>query len=416
MKKLWKNRWVKFAFWSLVYILWFVVWTGNPWMLLGEIVIFDLCVGKMFNRLVWSRHKAYAKGHRGYRVTMDWVEAILFATVAATIIRIFIFEMYVIPTPSMEKSLLVGDYLCVSKVAYGPKMPNTPLSFPFVHNTMPLSTTQKSYSEAIKWPYKRLRGLRSIERGDVVVFNFPADSIGNRPVDKRENYVKRCVALPGDTLRIVYSELYIDGVPQQTLPAMQYVYFMRTDGTPIGRQVFERLGISPSEVSYNQLDKSYVLPMTAAAAKAIEALPGVTQVVRYMADTGHSELIFPGTEPWSEDNFGPLWVPARGATVELTLENLPFYKRIIGFYEGHALEVRDEKIYIDGAEAQRYTFAMDYYFMMGDNRHNSLDSRFWGFVPEDHIVGTPAFVWLSIGEGKIRWDRMFRGVKALENR
>jgi signal peptidase I len=260
LKEILRDKWFRFAIVSIVYLLWFVVWTGNWWLLLGEAVIYDLYISRIFHKLVWNRHRKLKKSNRQYKYWMEWVEAILFATVAATLIRIFIFEMYVIPTPSMEKSLLVGDYLCVSKAAYGPKMPNTPLSFPFVHNTMPFSKTEKSYSETVRWPYHRLAGWGDVRRNDVVVFNFPAgdtvllenqqvtyydvlrqyqatygDSEGRaklareytivgRPVDKRENYVKRCVGIPGDTLQVRGSVLYVNGGEQDTIPAMQYLY------------------------------------------------------------------------------------------------------------------------------------------------------------------------------------------------
>ncbi|MDR2885680.1 MAG: signal peptidase I, partial [Rikenellaceae bacterium] len=262
IKEILHNKWFKFAIASIIYILWFVVWTGNPWLLLGELLIYDLYISKIFYKLVWSKHKRLKKGHRQYKYWMEWVEAIVFATVVATLIRIFIFEMYVIPTPSMEKSLLVGDYLCVSKVAYGPKMPNTPISFPFVHNTMPFSQTKKSYSESVTWPYHRLTGWGDVKRNDVVVFNFPAGdtvllenqqvtyydvvrqyqaeygevegrrrlereyTIIARPVDKRENYVKRCVGVPGDTIQVRGSVLFVNGSEQEPIHAMQYVYFV----------------------------------------------------------------------------------------------------------------------------------------------------------------------------------------------
>ncbi len=452
-----RNKWVKFALVSILYILWFVVWTGNLWMLLGELVIWDLYISKIFSKFVWSKHKAIKKRNHTYKVWMEWIEAILFATVAATLIRIFFFEMYVIPTPSMEKSLLVGDYLCVTKVAYGPKMPNTPISFPFVHNTMPFSATKKSYSEAIEWPYKRLKGWGGVKRGDVVVFNFPAGDtvilakqqytyydvlrqyewqygakgremllrnegpITARPVDKRENYVKRCVGIPGDTLRIVNAQLLIDGKPFFDIPAMQHLYYVITNGTPIGPAAFERMGLSKDDIQFDHNEMRYLLPLTEKNRAAIEKMSNVVNVVRYEMP----QFVFPHDEryAWDENNFGPLWIPQRGATVALTQDNLPLYRRIIEIYEGNKLETRGEEILINGSPANSYTFRMNYYFMMGDNRDNSADSRFWGFVPEDHVVGKPSFVWFSLDKDKgwgsfkkIRWGRMFRGVETLQNR
>lgn len=451
LKRFFSNRWVKFTLVSILYLLWFVVWTGNLWFLLGEIVIFDIYISKYMYRLFWRRHKERKRTNRTYKKTSEWAEAILFAVVVATLIRIFFIEMYVIPSSSMEKSLLVGDYLCVSKVAYGPKMPNTPVSFPFVHHTMPFSQTKKSYSEIVKWPYNRLKGFGSVQRGDAVVFNFPAGdtvllemqdatfydvlmqyehSMGSegrrmleekytviaRPVDKRENYIKRCVGLPGDTLRIVDTQVYIDGTVQEPIPGRQFAYFVETNGTPISQQALDRMGIAKRDVYYDAASHTYRLPLTDEALAQIRRMRNVLHVERYDADRPNP-FVFPHDAgyPWNEDNFGPLWIPARGATVSLTLENLPLYRRIIEIYEGNRLEVRDGIIYINDMPAESYTFRMNYYFMMGDNRDNSADSRFWGFVPEDHVVGKASFVWLSLDKEKrfpsnIRWNKMFRKV------
>ena len=415
LKTIWGNRWVKFGVVSVIYLLWFVVWTGNLWLLLGLVVIYDIYISKTMYRLFWRKHKERKRTNKTYRKTSEWVEAILFATVVATLIRIFVFEMYVIPTPSMEKSMLVGDYLCVSKTAYGPRIPNTPISMPLVHNTMPFSQTKKSFVEWIKWPYHRLKGFGNVKRNDPVVFNFPegdtvslaypSDSYYNalrqyqrrygdrrgrqmlmdegivvRPVDKRENYVKRAVGLPGDTIFIEHSEMWINGQPQADIPGKQYNYTVVTNGTPVNPDVFEDMGVAKDDIHYDAANYAYVeLPLTA-------------------------------------ENFGPLWIPSKGSTVDLTVENLPLYRRIIETYEGNKLEIKDGRIYINGTPADKYTFAMDYYFMMGDNRHNSLDSRYWGFVPEDHIVGKPSFVWMSLDKDKsfpanIRWNRIFSKVK-----
>ena len=453
LKKIWANRWVRFGVVTFLYLLWFVVWTGNLWLLLGVVVIYDIYISKWMYRLFWKKHKERKRSNKTYRKTSEWIEAIVFATVVATLIRIFFFEMYVIPTPSMEKSMLVGDYLCVSKVAYGPKMPNTPLSFPFVHNTMPLSQTKKSFVEWIKWPYHRLAGCGEVKRNDPVVFNFPegdtvslsypADSYYNalrqyqriygaqrgrqmlldegivvRPVDKRENYVKRAVALPGDTILIRHSEMWINGEPQVDIPGKQYNYTVYTNGTAINPDHFEDMGIAQADIHFDAGQGVYfMLPLTAANAERIRAMGNVTVVEKSEAE-GADPDIFPHDTAyaWNVDNFGPLWIPSKGATVELTVDNLPLYRRIIETYEGHQLEVKGDRIYIDGKETNRYTFAMDYYFMMGDNRHNSADSRYWGFVPEDHIVGKPSFVWLSLDKEKgfpanIRWNRMFSKIR-----
>ncbi len=438
-----RNRWFKFALWTLFYVLVFVVWMHNWWMLVGVAVIFDIFITKFLSRYVVVYHKRARAKNSLYNVIAEWGEAIIFAVIVASLVHILVFQMYVIPTSSMEKSLLVGDYLYVSKLTYGPKMPNTPLSLPLVHNTMPGSKTgAKSYSEAIRLPYKRLSGLKKIKRDDVVVFNFPAGDtvmLGNtnvtyydyerhygraylenhykivaRPVDKRDNYVKRCVAIPGDTIRIVASQLYVNGIPQKEVPGLQQKYRIRTSSA-FPYAVLDEMGINMSEFDYYQNSGVYDIPLTAADLEKMRSMSNVIGIDRIES---RSEA-FPHTAAtgWTGSDFGPLWIPARGATVALTLDNLPLYERIIDAYEENDLEVRDGVIYINGAPASEYTFRMDYYWMMGDNRQNSADSRFWGFVPEDHIVGKASFVWLSLDknkgwfDGKIRWNKMFRKIR-----
>jgi signal peptidase I len=449
-----KNKWFKFAFWTLIYVLAFVVWMRNAWMLLGVIVIFDIFITRFFNRYVLEHHRRARAASGIYKTVAEWVEAIVFAVVLASVIHIFVFQMFVIPSPSMEKSLLVGDYLYVSKVTYGPKMPNTPLSMPLVHNTMPFSKTgAKSYSEAIRRPYKRLAGLRPVKRDDVVVFNFPAGdtvllenvevtyydlerassraalekryTIVSRPVDKRENYVKRCVGLPGDSVMMRASRLYVNGVAQKEIPGMLLFYHIRTTA-PFSNLALEGMDITPNsrrrdpndgnKYYENSATGEYVMPLTAANVEKMRTMGNVVSVEQIERGSG----LFPFTDEtagWTENDFGPLWIPARGATVALTPENLPLYERVIEAYEENDLEVRDGAIYINGEAATSYTFKMDYYWMMGDNRQDSADSRFWGFVPEDHIVGKASFVWLSLDKdkgwfnGKIRWSRMFRKIR-----
>ena len=447
IKAFFRNKWVGFTLATVLYTLWFVVWTGNLWLLLGIPVIYDLYISRLFYRYVWSHNARLCERSKTYKTVYEWVNAVIFATVVATLVHIFVFQMYVIPTSSMEKSLLIGDYLYVSKVTYGPQMPNTPLSFPFVHHTMPFSQTKKSFSEAIKWPYHRLKGLRPIRRNDVVVFNFPAGdtvllenqsvtyydvlrsyeasfgkeegrrrlnaeyTVISRPVDKRENYIKRCIALPGDSLEIRNGEAWINGKPQEPVPGLQYQYVVQT-AAPFTQYALEKLGIR----EYSGNGSVYYMWITDEVAERLRGMKNVTMVRRYYYALNTD--VFPQwDEPrWSQDNYGPIWIPKRGATVALTPENLPLYERIITAYEGHTLEQRDGVILIDGAPADSYTFGMDYYWMMGDNRHNSADSRFWGFVPEDHIVGKASFVWLSLDADKsfpsnIRWERLFSKVR-----
>jgi signal peptidase I len=339
-------------------------------------------------------------------------------------------------------------------VAYGPRVPETPLSLPLVHNTVPLLNTP-SYTRWITWDYRRLAGFGSITRNDVVVFGFPhGDTVllkapqedyyklvrfsGGReniermlgpimvhPTDKKDNYVKRCVALPGDSLEIRGGKVWVNGTPQEPVPGVQYTYTVYTNGTSINERALSKWDISYKETVFEpELPGYRNMPLTDKALEELKKLPNIVSVAQnndvFPHDYPDSPLaIFPFTPDnrWTRDNFGPLWIPRKGTTTPLTVENLPFYRRIISVYEKNTLEVRnDTTIYINGQPADRYTFKMDYYFMMGDNRHNSLDSRYWGFVPEDHVVGKPAFVWFSTDRYKpfpqnIRWGRLFKGIK-----
>ncbi|MBW6489580.1 MAG: signal peptidase I [Lentimicrobium sp.] len=382
--------------------------------------------------------------------TREWVDAIIFAVIAATIIRVFMIEAYTIPTSSMEKSLLVGDFLFVSKLSYGPKVPNTPIAFPFVHHTMPLTQSTKSYVEWIKLPYYRFPGFTSIKRNDVVVFNYPdGDTVAlkvqnqsyyalirdygrkrvwsdkanfgeivARPVDKRENYIKRCVAVAGDTLQIKNQIVYINGNQAEFPENGQFKYLVRTDGNRINPMALDKLDITEdiSMTAQNEM----MLTLTNESVEKLKGFINVKEVRQIIQPDGFWQpYIFPfdSAYPWNFDNFGPLVIPAQGMTVELTPKNIVLYSRIIKNYENNALEVYGEKILINGEPATSYTFKMDYYWMMGDNRHNSADSRFWGFVPHNHIVGKAVFVWLSLDNhkplfgGKIRFNKLFRTIK-----
>ena len=383
--------------------------------------------------------------------TREWVDAIIFAVVAATIIRTFLLEAYTIPTSSMEKSLLVGDYLFVSKITYGPKVPVTPLSFPFVHHTLPGSDDIKSYVEWIKLPYYRFAGFKSVDHNDAVVFNYPAgdtvstrfqsnisyyslvDKYGRkrvwsdkrnfgdivvRPVDKRENYVKRCIGLPGDTLSIVNRQVYLNGEKAINPENLQYQYHVTTNGSSINPKVLDKYNIT--ETSRGNMPGTFTFFLTDEAKKEIEKLPIVKSVEIYNDEPGlWRPEIFPNDSAynWNRDNFGPLYIPKEGVPINLTTKNLPKYSRLITTYEGNKLEVKDGKILINGTPSTTYTPKQDYFWMMGDNRHNSADSRYWGFVPEDHVVGRAEFIWLSLDQnksffdGKIRWNRLFSLVK-----
>lgn len=446
MRDVYHNKWVRMGFWATLYLLW-VIWLGNYWWLFGLVVVFDLFVTRKVKWAFWK--KEYKEGEK-HNVWLDWLDAIIFAVVVVTFINIFFFQAFKIPSSSMESTLFTGDYLFVSKVTYGPKVPETPLTIPFTHNVF---FGKESYSTLIHNDYRRLKGLREVRRGDCVVFNFPhgdtvltrypsedyynwvrnagkeftiatAGPLKVRPVDKEDHYVKRCVAVPGDSLEVRDGFVYINGEQQQIYPGVQLAYTVVTNGQRINSMTLEKIGVDQDGLMYDEQLPGYRgMTLTAGMLKEIAACPAVVsaepELDVYPPDYPDSYLsIFPFSEEyrWTRDFFGPLWIPKKGETVSLTVDNLPLYRRIISTYEGHDLKVDGEgRISIDGQEASSYTFGQDYYFMMGDNRHNSLDSRYWGFVPESHIVGRPALVWLStIGNksfpANIRWRRFFKFV------
>jgi len=376
-------------------------------------------------------------------IAREWTDAIIFAVIAATIIRTFLIEAYTIPTSSMEKSLLIGDFLFVSKVSYGPRVPITPLSFPFAHHTMPLTKNTRSFVDWIQLPYYRFTGLHTIKNCDVVVFNYPDGDtttlelqsnrsyyamvretgredvwsnyhVVERPVDKRENFIKRCIGIPGDKLEIVDGVVFINGKKLPVPGNAEFKYLVNTNGEGINPKVLLKYDITDGG---QMPDGNYMLAMTDEAASKLKSLANVSNVQKLIAPKGVAdENLFPfdSTYQWNVDNYGPFTIPKAGVTVRLDSKNIPLYRRIIGVYEGNNLQEKNSKIFINGKEASSYTFKMNYYWMMGDNRHNSADSRYWGFVPEDHIVGKAVFVWLSLDpnksifNGKIRWSKMFR--------
>ena len=490
MRKATRAQWIKFAIITVLYLA-FLVWVKS-W--LGLIVlpfIFDIYISKKIPWGFWKKSKNPA-----VRNIMSWVDAIVFALVAVYFVNIYVFQNYQIPSSSLEKSLLVGDYLYVSKLSYGPRVPNTPLSMPLAQHTLPLVNT-KSYIEWPQWDYKRVPGLGKVKRNDIVVFNFPAgdtvatnyqqtdfyslaynegqrmypnpvnmDSLTRkqqravydlyynagrnlilsnpkmygdvvvRPVDRRENYVKRCVGLPGDTLEIRDAQVYIDGKPLENPEDMQLNYLVQTTGPYITEDMFRELGISKDDQAMvtnesllmemglthrdaqGRLAPTYDLPLTK---KMLETLSANKKLVSriVMEPEMFTGQMYPLNlyTKWDRNNYGPIWIPKKGATIKLTEDNLPIYERPIRAYEGNTLEVKEDGIYINGKKTDEYTFKMDYYWMMGDNRHNSADARSWGFVPEDHVVGKPIVVWLSLDkdrgwfDGKIRWNRIFKGEK-----
>lgn len=378
----------------------------------------------------------------------EWVDAAVFAIVAASIIRIFLVEAYTIPTGSMEGSLLVNDYLFVSKVSYGARTPMTPLAVPLVHNTLPFFNC-KSYTELVQWGYHRLPGFGHIERNDVVVFNFPAgDTVAlevqqdqdyysllrnynndrafvknnftvlSRPVDKKENYIKRCVGIPGDTIEVRGGYLYVDNKLSKQYPHAKMTYTIATNGQVSLDEFVEEQDMNPEELNYDPNSKIYIANLSNDQVAAIKKMNGVIAIAPFVLDKNDTrDNAFPNDTAnfkWNRDFYGPFIVPKAGQQVTLSLQNIALYQRIIANYEHNSLDIKDGKIFINGKETTTYTFQMNYYWMMGDNRHNSADSRYFGFVPDDHIVGKAWFVWLSFGNKGIRWNRLFRSIAHLE--
>ena len=436
MRQATRAQWIKCAIAILLYLV-FLLWVRSWWGLIVVPFIFDIYITKKIPWSFWKKSKNPA-----VRSVMSWVDAIVFALVAVYFVNIYIFQNYQIPSSSLEKSLLVGDFLYVSKMSYGPRVPNTPLSMPLAQHTLPVFNT-KSYIEWPQWKYKRVPGFGKVKLNDIVVFNFPAgdtvavnyqqttdfytlaygegqriyskqiemDSLTRsqqraiydlyydagrkqilnnprtygevlwRPVDRRENYVKRCVGLPGDTLQIVDGQVMIDGKAIENPENLHHL--------PLTKKMYDTL------LGNKKL---------------------ISKIV--MEPEEYAGQMYPLNlyTKWNRNNYGPIWIPAKGATITLTEDNLPIYERCIVAYEGNKLEVKPDGIYINGEKTNEYTFKMDYYWMMGDNRHNSADSRYWGFVPEDHVVGKPIVVWLSLDkdrgwfDGKIRWNRLFKWV------
>jgi signal peptidase I len=362
----------------------------------------------------WSKKNKENKKKKS--ATREWFDALIFAVIAATIIRGLFIEAFTIPTPSMEKSLLVGDFLFVSKVNYGARTPITPLAFPFAHHTMPIIGT-KSYLEWIKLPYYRLPGLGKVERNDVVVFNYPMEDF--RPIDKQENYIKRCIAVAGDTLQIKDAAVYINGKLTENPPEGQTTYQVITDGSGFNQKVLSNMSINPNDYGRISEQGDYMFNLTKENEKKLATFSNVKRVFPAINEKGrYAEYIFPFDPKlgWNEDNYGAIVIPAKGKAMPLNSSNIAIYKRAIEVYEGNKVEIKDDGIYINNVKSDSYTFKMNYYWMMGDNRHNSADSRFWGFVPEDRIVGKALFIWMSWDANgnflnKIRWNRLFNGIK-----
>lgn len=458
-----KTRWIRFGIVALLYTLW-VFWMQNFWLLLGLVLLFDIYITGYIPFTWWKKSE-----NKSVRSVMSWVDAIVYALIIVYFVFGFLGQNYQIPSSSLEKTLLTGDYLFVNKTVYGPRVPMTPVNFPLVHNELPFGLG-KSYLEKPAVKYHRLKGLRNVESGDIVVFNFPAGDtvmskvsnpdyyslvkqfgrdavLGNsevfgkqvyRPVDRRENYVKRCVGLPGQKLQIVDGQIVIDGKPQQQPDQVQFNYVVQTKRFPLTEDVWNNLGVAKDDIHLdnsiaqypeqarqsgflvnedNSVPPVYIVPLTADMISTLRSRPDIAVIERFPSVPDGS--LFPEgiSETWTVDNYGGeqgLLIPAKGMTLPINKDNWSTYERAIRVYEDNpTARLVDGTLYIDGKPQKDYTFKMDYYFMMGDNRHNSLDSRYWGFVPEDHVIGTPWRVLISFDKDKpfiksIRWNRILK--------
>lgn len=474
-----KPAWISFGITTVLYLA-FLYWVGSWWGLLVMPLIYDLYISRKIN---WSWWREPEVGP-ATRFVMSWVDAIVFALVAIYFLNQFFFQNFVIPSSSLEKTLLTGDYLLVSKLSYGPRIPQTPLTMPLTQHTLPILNC-RSYLEWPQWEYRRVKGLGDVQLNDIVVFNYPAgDTVAlnqqnqdyyrmayqlgdqmlggqpatpdaeptlasaslrpnmsydeqqnffrklyaagtsymrsqpeqfgevvSRPTDRRENYVKRCVGLPGQTLQIRNNVVYLNGKPNREPENVQYAYEV-TFKQDLPEDLKLELGITDEDLYTSRNGQTVWMPLTRVAKQALQRRPDIVSSIRPAQPA--ADWLYPQNmvKLWTTANYGPVWIPKKGATLQLTLANLPIYERPIRVYEGNDLQVRGGKIYINGKQTDKYTFRLNYYWMMGDNRDNSADSRFWGFVPEDHIVGKPIFIWWSHspdhpGFSGIRWNRLF---------
>ncbi len=438
-----RNPFLKLLITSAIYTLW-VLWLGYFYLLVGLIVIVDIHLTKKINWRFWRKRVPNKKRHK---ITTELFDSVIIALVIAFFLRVFIVEAYSIPTSSMEKTLLVGDYIMVSKISYGPRMPITPITVPFSHNTMPLTKNKSSFISSVQLSYKRLKGLGKIHRSDVIVFNYPeGDTILRdlpeksyysycrqygrnyvknnyrllfRPVDKKDNYIKRVIALPGDTVRILNGIAYTNEIKEHLPKGLQFNYSVKMSD-PNDTVLLNKLNIAKYDRSVNEYNLVYEFPLTNEKYHTILDSGYFKAIVKYenIDPIETNSQIFPFEEhfTWTEDNYGPLYIPYQGMTIFITPQNLPLYRRIITAYEGNEVYVKNNLIYINGYVEQTYTFKMNYYFVMGDNRHNSNDSRYWGFVPENHIIGKAKWVWLSLDRSKefpdnIRKDRILKKIE-----
>lgn len=475
LRKANKTAWIKMSVAMIAYLL-FITWVRSAWGLIITPFIFDTYITHIIPWTWWKQENV----GKLTRAVMSWVDAIVFALVAVYFVNIYFFQNYTIPSSSLEKSLLVGDYLFVSKMSYGPRKPMTPLSMPLMQHTVP-GIGCKSYITHPSWDYQRINGKR-VTLNDIVVFNYPSgdtvtanpayqnqdfytlayglgtqiylqtygyypplDSLTKqeqrdfyqttynlgrqyidsqkqefgkviwRPVDRRENYVKRCVGLPGQTLEIRDRIVYLDGKPNKEPDNVQYDYRLRLYRN-LPNELARELNISNEDL--NEHAHTGSIPLTNEAYLRLKECTDIVESIVLDTENSVDYGLYPLNDytGWTRDNYGPVWIPAKGETIKLTMDNIAIYERPIKVYENNDLRVENNKIYINNKETDSYTFKMDYYWMQGDNRHNSADSRYWGFVPEDHIVGKPILIWLSTDKdhGGIRWNRLFRLVDKIK--
>lgn len=463
------SRWVRFGIVSLIFFLW-VAWLGNWWVAFLWFLLFDIYITGYIPFTWWKKSKS-----KTTRTVMGWVDAIVYALVLVYFVFAFVGQNYQIPSSSLEKTLLTGDYLWVNKMVYGPRVPMTPVHFPLVHNTLPILGVD-SYLDSPSLPYHRLKGLRNVESGDIVVFNFPAGDtvvsrleespeyyyllrerfgrehieahpeifgeIKYRPVDRRQNFVKRAVGLPGETLRIINDTIYIDGVPQAMPENVQFSYIVASSRSLNDDELLHEMNITPEDVHLLNFGANerialaqyipaaasspyiYMVPLTSSMITSLTEkgyIDGLYKTNELFPTDGAQAFLFPSpiSNEWTLSNYGGetgLWIPEKGKTIPLNEQTWAIYNRCIRNYEGHHDAYINDSgtVFIDGKPAESYTFGLNYYFMMGDNRDMSQDSRFWGFVPEDHIVGTPMIVLISFDKdrsmfnGGIRWNRILR--------
>lgn len=448
-----KGNWIKIALWSLIIVA-FSIWASNIWVfIIVWPLVFDMYITRFIPWRWWQKYdNSFLRG------TMGLLEDLVVVLIIVHFLNLFIFQQFKIPSGSLEKTALIGDRLFVSKLSYGPRVPMTPLAFPLYHNQFPGGG--KAYLDQPQWRYKRLNGLGNVEMYDIVVFNFPVgdtvalkvtnpdyytlkkqygreriwtdhNTFGKviyRPVDMRDHYVKRAVGMPGDSLQIVNNELFVNGQKMDAPEKLQFNYFVETNGNHLSPSELKDLGVNNDDVillsnqtlffasdTIGTQGVLYHMPLTEEMKEQLKRHSAVKKIVIEPTPAPEQFYTFPINMEtgWTRDNYGPIWIPKKGSTIVLTDENIQLYERCIRNYEGHDMYLKEGKVYIDGAMTDTYTFEMDYYWMMGDNRHNSLDSRSWGFVPEDHIVGEPKFVWLSWDKDSksVRWDRFFTTLK-----